>query len=75
MTQILVTLDNDADTSLIRRMIENLKGVINTSVQSIKKVENNEVDDWLKNLHDIKRDINPEFIDMNDDRTKYIMSK
>lgn len=36
MTQIVVTLDNDADTALLRRMIENLKGVMQTSIRSVK---------------------------------------
>ena len=75
MTQIVVTLDNTADTSLLRKMIENMKGVIKTSVQSIKKTESDEADEWIKKLHDIKRDIDPSLIDMNDERTKYIMSK
>ena len=75
MTQIVVTLDNTADTSLLRKMIENMKGVIKTSVQSIKKTESDDADEWIKKLHDIKRDIDPSLIDMNDERTKYIMSK
>lgn len=75
MTQILVTLDNTADTNLLRRMIENLKGVITTSVQYKIKSENDAADEWIKNLHAIKRDVNPDYIDLNDERTRYIMSK
>lgn len=75
MTQILVTLDNTADASLLRRMIENMKGVIGTSVQSIKKADHDDAEEWIENLHAIKRSINPDLIDMNDERTKYIMSK
>ena len=73
MTQILVTIDNNADASLLRRMIENMKGVIATSVQSIKKTD--DAEEWINNLHAIKSKINPDLIDMNDERTKYIMSK
>ena len=75
MTQILVTLDKSADASLLRRMIENMKGVIATSVQSIKKSDNDDAEEWINNLHAMKRSINPDLIDMNDERTKYIMSK
>lgn len=75
MTQILVTLDNTADTSLLRRMIENMKGVIETSVQSIKKSDYDNPDEWIRNLHAIKNSINPDLIDMDDERTRYIMSK
>lgn len=75
MTQILVTLDNNADASLLRRMIENMKGVIATSVQSIKKADNEDAEEWISNIRAIKRSIDPNLIDMNDERTKYIMSK
>ena len=75
MTQILVTLDNNADASLLRRMIENMKGVLATSVQSIKKGEKEDTEEWINNLHAIKCSINPDLIDMSDERTKYIMSK
>lgn len=40
MTQIVVTLDKNADITLIRRMIENIieniKGVLDTSVEKKK---------------------------------------
>lgn len=75
MTQILVTLDNNADASLLRRMIENMKGVIATSVQSIKKADNEDAEEWISNIRAIKRSIDPNLIDINDERTKYIMSK
>lgn len=75
MTQILVTLDNNADASLLRRMIENMKGVIATSVQSIKRADNENAEEWISNIRAIKRSIDPNLIDMNDERTKYIMSK
>ena len=75
MTQIFVTLDNTADTSLLRRMIENMKGVLATSVQSITKSDHEDAEEWLDNLHAIKKSINPDLIDMSDERTRYIMSK
>ena len=75
MTQILVTLDNTADASLLRRMIENMKGVLATSVQSITKSDHEDAEEWLDNLHAIKQSINPDLIDMSDERTRYIMSK
>ena len=75
MTQILVTLDNTADTSLLRRMIENMKGVLATSLQSITKSDHEDAEEWLDNLHAIKQSINPDLIDMSDERTRYIMSK
>ena len=76
MTQIVVTLDKDADTNLLRRMIENMKGVLGTSIK--KKDETSfqsRSDAWLEKLHSIKQDIDPSLIDQDDERTRYIMSK
>ncbi|MDE6022791.1 MAG: hypothetical protein K2G13_04735 [Muribaculaceae bacterium] len=75
MTQIVVTLENDADTTLLRRMIENMKGVMQTSIRSVKNKDIEEADAWMKKLHAIKRSIDPSMIDMSDERTRYIMSK
>ena len=66
MTQILVTLDNTADASLLRRMIENMKGVLATSVQSITKSDHEDAEEWLDNLHAIKQSINPGYDDWDD---------
>lgn len=60
---------------LERRMIENMKGVLATSVQSITKSDHEDAEEWLDNLHAIKQSINPDLIDMSDERTRYIMSK
>lgn len=75
MTQIIVTLENNADESFIRRMIENMKGVLKTSLTHRKEdviVENSQ---WLESLHEIKDSIDSSIIDMSDPRTNYIMSK
>lgn len=75
MTQIVVTLENGADSTFIRRMIENMKGVINASIhrQYTSAAKDNE--EWLDKLHSIKNDVDPSVIDMDDERTQYIMSK
>lgn len=75
MTQIIVTLENNADESFIRRMIENMKGVLKTSLTHRKedvKVENSQ---WLESLHEIKDSIDTNVIDMSDPHTNYIMSR
>lgn len=76
MTQIVVTLENDADSTLLQRMIENMKGVIKTSIRhmhpSTKTVED---DAWLKQLHELKESIDTSIIDSDDERTQYILSK
>lgn len=72
MTQIVVTLEKDADSKLLRRMIENMKGVLKASV---KRVEKAEKEGWMDKLHSIKETIDPSLIDMNDERTRYILRK
>lgn len=76
MTQIVVTLESGADSNLLKRMIKNMKGVLDASIEkSIEPTSQSKSDAWLEKLHSIKRDIDPSKIDMNDERTKYIMSK
>ncbi|MCH5239962.1 MAG: hypothetical protein J1F38_07045 [Muribaculaceae bacterium] len=77
MTQIIVTLEPGADTFFLKRVIDNMKGVFKTSVEENSKSVTNEnkSSEWLEKLHQIKRDINPDVIDMNDERTRYLMSK
>lgn len=73
---IRVTLDDNADVSLLRKMIENMKGVIRTSLErSGGKSSDHNTDDWLATLESIRKDIDPSLIDLDDERTKYILSK
>lgn len=77
MTQIVVTLENDADGTFLQRMIENMKGVLRTTLKN--KVERNNSDkdseEWISKMHDLSDDIDSSILDMNDERTRYIMSK
>lgn len=54
-----------------------MKGVINASVhrQPASSVDEKEADEWMDTLHSIKRDVDPSVIDLDDDRTRYIMGK
>ena len=76
MTQIVVTLENGADTALLRRMIENMKGVLGTSIErSGSHSPSSKSEEWLEKLHSIKNSIDTSLIDMDDERTNYLMSK
>ena len=75
MTQIVVTLENNADENLLRRMIENMKGVVKTSLKHSSTKHTKETSDFMESLHAIKKSIDPSVIDMSDPRTRYIMSK
>lgn len=76
MTQIVVTLDNGADEKFLRRMIENMKGVVKTSLRLNSSISNEEDDSqFMNSLHSIRNAIDPKVIDLSDSRTNYIMSK
>lgn len=77
MTQIVVTLENGADSSLLQRMIENMKGVLSASVrtkQSEVALRDNNAE-WIAKMKELSNKVDSSIVDMSDDRTKYIMSK
>lgn len=76
MTQIVVTIENNADENFLRKMIENMKGVIKTSLTHTSSGHDKiNKSDFMDSLHAVKKAINPAVIDLSDDRTDYIMSK
>ena len=87
MTQITAKLSKDADPNLIRQIFENVKGVIATSVTFKKEGENTndelskenkispEKKEWLNKLDHLYNNVDREAIDLNDERTQYILSK
>lgn len=67
MTQIVVTLEKNADEILLRRMIENMKGVVKTTLtHSHKQHVEKEDTHFMDSLHEIKKAIDPSLIDIND---------
>lgn len=76
MTQIVVTIAQDADTGLLQRMIENLKGVVTTSLQNQPSTaEKKRREEWVKKMESFAGSLDPAYIDMNDERTRYILRK
>ena len=87
MTQITATLAKEADPNLIRQIFDNVKGVIETSITFKKEEEpiddnltkeNNlspEKKEWLNKLNHLYNNVDREAIDLNDERTQYILSK
>lgn len=77
MTQILVTLDNGADSTLLQRMIENMKGVLKASVQSNVQSRNDGTDskEWIRKMMELSNSIDTSVVDMDDERTRYLMSR
>lgn len=76
MTEIVVTLENNADENFLRRVIENMKGVVKTTLKhSSAKDEKVMPSEFMDSLHAIKNGIDTSLIDLSDSRTNYIMSK
>ncbi len=77
MTQILVTLENGADSTLLQRMIENMKGVLKASVQSNVQSRNDGTDskEWIRKMMELSNSIDTSVVDMDDERTRYLMSR
>lgn len=93
MTQIIVTLERDANPSLLQKIFENIKGVLTTSVKSYhvneakEKVISKEEEaseatkltpekiDWLNRLNALCDNIDRSVIDLDDEKTRYILSK
>ena len=74
MTQIIVTLENGANTPLLQHMIENMKGVVKTSI-SITQPKVIEKADWVDKITALSESINLSMIDVDDERTQYILDK
>ena len=74
MTQIIVTLENGANTPLLQHMIENMKGVVKTSI-SITQPKVAEKDDWVDKITALSESINLSMIEVDDERTQYILDK
>ena len=78
MKQVVVTLEQGADASLITRILENIKGVVRTSMRDYSEdhvQEDSETTEWIKKMKKLSHSVNPSVIDMENERTKYLMSK
>lgn len=73
-TEIIVTLENGADSSLISNIIENIKGVLKTTVQK-ESAGDKKHDDWMRKINELSNSLDSSIIDMSDEKTRYIMSK
>ena len=76
MTQIVVTLEEGSNLSIIRSAINLIKGVKETMVTHVDSKQNlSKTEKRLQAFNRLAGSISKEMIDMNDPRTKYILSK
>ena len=76
MTQMTVWLDNDANPAVIKKVLQNMKGVMKISLHKEKKKKDEvKAQEWINELHRLVNNVDRSVIDMKDERTRYIMSK
>lgn len=76
MTQITAILGEDANPSIIQQVLENMKGVLSVSIHRDKKNLEKETTlskEWLNDLQKLVNSIDRSTIDINDERTRYIL--
>ena len=76
MTQITATLGDDANPSIIQQVLENMKGVLKVSIHRDKNLtdkEKSDSDEWLNELNSLVENIDRSAIDIDDERTRYIL--
>ena len=82
MTQMFLTLDLDdtAKPSEIKKVIRNIKGIIKVSSKHLSpssstKREIKEDEEWMGMINKLRNSVNPKEIDMDDEKTRYIMGE
>lgn len=76
MTQMTIWLDKDANPAVIKKVLQNMKGVMKISLHREKnKKEEVRVQEWISELHRLVDNVDKSVIDRNDERTRYILSK
>ncbi len=86
MTQITVTLEKGADANLINKILENVKGVLRTKISTHQDAESPELatseiqdckenKEWLKTLDKLYNSVDRSAIDIDDEKTRYVLSR
>lgn len=80
MTQITVTftLDDGADKSLLKRILNGLKGVLCNNVTIHDETNTHpadKTDEWIKKMRNLSNSVDSSLIDKDDERTHFILSK
>ena len=75
-TEIIVTLENGADSNMISHIIENIKGVLKASIQKETKYKKDtHHEEWMRKINELSNRVDTSILDLSDERTRYIMSK
>lgn len=84
MDQFIVNIEPGANVAFLRKIIKNIKGigdvVLKKNVEVLPKVKSmkkndKKTEEWIRKMKELSNSIDTTAIDMNDERTRYIMSK
>lgn len=80
MTQITLTIELEKESNIptLRKLIKNMKGVVKVTTsksQSKKKTKKSkrEIENWIEDVKWLANHFDSSTLDMNDERTRYIM--
>ena len=82
MDQFIVTLEPGADKVLLRKMIKNIRGIsdvilkretLSSPKNKAEKKINQETEDWIREMKELSNSFDSTRIDLNDERTRYIL--
>ncbi|MCH5225424.1 MAG: hypothetical protein J1D77_05460 [Muribaculaceae bacterium] len=84
MDQLIVNIEPGANVAFLRKIIKNIKGIgdvvlkkdvkVQSKGKSMKKTDK-KTEEWIRKMRELSNSIDSSMIDMNDERTRYIMSK
>ncbi len=76
MTQIVVTLEEGSNLNIIRSAIDLIRGVKDTMVTHVEtKPSSSKAEKRLKAFDKLAGSVSIDKVDINDPRTKYLLSK
>lgn len=73
MTEMIITLDDSVSSSLYKKVLENTKGVIDIKIRKNNSEDSREL--RKQRLHQLSNGIDTSYIDYDDEKTRYILSK
>lgn len=73
MNEMIIKCDNSADLSLLKKIIENIKGVVEVQIKRSKNLNDKSL--RKSRMHALSDNIDMGYIDFDDEKTRYILSK
>lgn len=83
MDQFIVNIEPGADIALLRKIIKNIKGLGEVALRrnvelthnkdkAVKKTDK-KTEEWIRKMRELSNSVDSSKIDLNDERTRYIM--